>query len=105
VRATLYSKRQGYDSRLDTAVASDKGRSKIKGSMEIDFPTTEPLIRNDFATQPDNGGTTVFVISIIFAILSSVVVAGRLASRLSLGNSFGLDDVAIVVSLVRSSFT
>ncbi|KAH8769762.1 hypothetical protein BGZ57DRAFT_448473 [Hyaloscypha finlandica] len=70
--------------------------------MEIDFPTTELLIRNDFATQPDNGGTTVFVISIIFAILSSVVVAGRLASRLSLGNSFGLDDVAIVVSLAVS---
>jgi hypothetical protein len=90
---------------LDTAVASDKDRSKIKGSMEIDFTTTELLIRNDLATQPDNGGTTAFVISIIFAILSSVVVAGRLASRLSLGTSFGLDDVAIVVSLVRSSFT
>jgi hypothetical protein len=58
------------------------------------------LFRDESAALPDNGSAKLFVLSIVFVVLSAAVVAGRLASRLLLKTSFGKDDVAIVVSLV-----
>lgn len=60
------------------------------------------LVRDNFAALPDNGSGTLFALSIAFVVLSSVVVTGRLVSRLLLKNSFGNDDVAIVMSLVST---
>ena len=60
------------------------------------------LIRDGSAALPDNGSGTLFVLSIAFVVLSSVVVTGRLVSRLLLKKSFGNDDVAIVMSLVST---
>lgn len=58
------------------------------------------LIRDGTVTVPDNGSQTVFVLAIVFPIVASVVVATRLGSRLWLKKNFGLDDLAIAVSLV-----
>lgn len=58
------------------------------------------LIRDGTVTIPDNGSQTVFVLAIVFPIVASVGVAARLGSRLSLKKNFGLDDLAIAVSLV-----
>jgi hypothetical protein len=60
------------------------------------------LIRDNPGPPSDNGSARLFIISIVFAVLASVAVAGRLASRLSLKKSLGLDDLAIIVSLVSS---
>ena len=61
------------------------------------------LIKNNFATQPDNGSIRLFAISIAFIAMASIAVTGRLASQLSSKMSFGLDDLPIVLSLVSSS--
>jgi hypothetical protein len=80
-----------------------KGRWQ-KCCAKGDVANMDLLIRDGTVTIPDNGSQTVFVLAIVFSIVASVGVAARLGSRLSLKKNFGLDDLAIAVSLVSPSW-
>ena len=47
-------------------------------------------------------GTNLVIISIIFLAVAFCLVAARVASRVTTGRKLGLDDFAIIASVVRS---